>query len=63
MDPDGLVREVPEDATVGAPAYVWLAGEGGGVTASRRHLLREAGVDRRSVAFMGCWREGRAAAG
>lgn len=63
VDPDGLVWEVPEDAAVGAPAYVWLAGEAGVVTALRRYLLREADVDRRSVAFMGYWREGRAAAG
>jgi NADPH-dependent ferric siderophore reductase len=25
----------------------------------RRHLVRERGVDRRSVAFMGYWRDGR----
>jgi NADPH-dependent ferric siderophore reductase len=63
VDPDGLVWEVPDEARSGGTAYAWLAGEAGVVTALRRHLLREAGFDRRSVAFMGYWREGRAAAG
>ena len=31
------------------------------VTGLRRHLLRDAGSDRRSVAFTGCWRRGREA--
>lgn len=62
VDPDGLVWEVPEDA-LAAGAYAWLAGEAGVVTGLRRHLLREAGFDRRSVAFMGYWREGCAAGG
>jgi NADPH-dependent ferric siderophore reductase len=60
VDPDELVWEVP-DGTATAGCYVWLAGEAGVVTGLRRHLLREAGVDRRSVAFMGYWRRGRAA--
>jgi NADPH-dependent ferric siderophore reductase len=62
VDPDGLVWEVPDSpATAGAPAYAWLAGEAGVVTGLRRYLLREAGFDRRSVAFMGYWRQGREA--
>jgi NADPH-dependent ferric siderophore reductase len=39
--------------------YAWLAGEAGVVTSLRRHLVQERGVDRRAVAFMGYWREGR----
>ena len=62
IDPDELVWEVPEEPR-GAGAYAWLAGEAGVVTGLRRYLLREAGFDRRSVAFMGYWREGRAAQG
>jgi NADPH-dependent ferric siderophore reductase len=58
LDPDALVWEVPGEPT-GADAYAWLAGEAGVVTGLRRHLLREAGFDRRSVAFMGYWRQGR----
>jgi NADPH-dependent ferric siderophore reductase len=60
IDPDSLVWEVP-DAAAGGPAYAWLAGEAGVVTGLRRYLLREAGFDRRSVAFMGYWRQGREA--
>jgi NADPH-dependent ferric siderophore reductase len=64
LDPDEPVWEVPVDAPgrAGAP-YVWLAGEAGVVTQLRRHLLREVGLDRRSVAFMGYWRQGRGEAG
>jgi NADPH-dependent ferric siderophore reductase len=57
-DPDEVLWEVP-CAPVRTGAYAWLAGEAGVVTGLRRHLLREAGVDRRSVAFMGYWRQGR----
>ncbi|WP_108250457.1 siderophore-interacting protein [Planctomonas deserti] len=39
--------------------YAWLAGEAGTVKALRRFLVREAGVDRSQVAFMGYWRAGR----
>jgi iron complex transport system ATP-binding protein len=58
-DPDGFIWDVPEEATAGA-FYAWLAGEAGVVTGLRRHLVKERGVDRRSVAFMGYWRAGRA---
>ncbi len=52
--------EVPEDPAAGAGCYAWLAGEAGVVKRLRRHLVGDLGVDRRSVAFMGYWREGRA---
>jgi NADPH-dependent ferric siderophore reductase len=38
--------------------YAWVAGEAGAVTRLRRHLVRDAGLDRRQVAFMGYWRHG-----
>lgn len=38
----------------------WIAGEAGVVTGLRRYLVREVGVDRRRVSFMGYWRIGRA---
>ena len=41
-----------------ADLYAWIAGEAGVVTALRRHLVREFGMDRRQVAFMGYWRRG-----
>ncbi|GAA0308503.1 siderophore-interacting protein [Kineococcus aurantiacus] len=58
----GILWEVPEHAVASGPQalYAWLAGECGVVKALRRHLVREVGVPRTSVAFMGYWREGRA---
>jgi NADPH-dependent ferric siderophore reductase len=38
--------------------YAWIAGESGIVTGLRRLLVRELGMDRRQVAFMGYWRRG-----
>ncbi|ANS65428.1 siderophore-interacting protein [Streptomyces lincolnensis] len=38
--------------------YVWIAGESGCVKELRRHFVRERGVDRRSVTFVGYWRQG-----
>ncbi|GAB3197805.1 siderophore-interacting protein [Nocardioides hungaricus] len=38
--------------------YAWIAGESGLVTGLRRVLVRDLGVDRRQVAFMGYWRRG-----
>lgn len=38
--------------------YFWIAGESGVVTRLRRHLVRDLGVHRSRVAFMGYWREG-----
>jgi NADPH-dependent ferric siderophore reductase len=57
-DPDELVWEVPE-GTAAPGVYAWLAGEAGVVSGLRRRLVRDLGVDRRSVAFMGYWRRGR----
>jgi NADPH-dependent ferric siderophore reductase len=60
----GILWEVPEDtsddrATHTSGPYAWLAGEAGVVKGLRRHLVQEVGLDRRSVAFMGYWRQGR----
>lgn len=49
---------VPERTIRGC--YAWIAGEAGVVKDLRRHLVRDLGVDRRSVAFMGYWRRGKA---
>ncbi|HWJ82549.1 MAG TPA: siderophore-interacting protein [Nocardioides sp.] len=38
--------------------YAWVAGESGMVTALRRHLVRDLGLPRQQVAFMGYWRRG-----
>lgn len=41
------------------PFYAWIAGEAGAVKRLRRYLVKDLGVDRRQVAFMGYWRLGR----
>lgn len=46
------------DAGPHADLYAWIAGESAMVTGLRRHLVKELGVDRRQVAFMGYWRRG-----
>ena len=38
--------------------YAWIAGESGCVKQLRRHLVRERGIDRRRVTFVGYWRHG-----
>ncbi|MFD8205647.1 siderophore-interacting protein [Streptomyces sp. NPDC059695] len=42
----------------GEAPYVWIAGESGSVKALRRHFVRERGLDRRRVTFVGYWRKG-----
>jgi NADPH-dependent ferric siderophore reductase len=66
VDPD--LWETPTYSSSGEPVvagsetagglYAWVAGESGSVTRLRRHLVRDAGLDRRQVAFMGYWRHG-----
>lgn len=58
LDPEEVLWEVPE--RVSGEEYAWLAGEAGVVTRLRRHLVRDLGIDRRAVAFMGYWKIGRA---
>ena len=60
-----LLWDVPRHAKGGdalrrTSLYAWLAGEAAAVRTMRRHLVSERGIDRRSVAFMGYWRQGRA---
>jgi NADPH-dependent ferric siderophore reductase len=58
----GILWEVPPEEALprrSSGVYAWLAGEAGVVKGLRRHLVQERGVDRRSVAFMGYWRDGR----
>ena len=52
-------RRVSTDPVVPA-VYAWVAGEASTVRAIRRHLVTVLGHERRSVAFMGYWRMGRA---
>lgn len=77
-DTEDLVWETPvfsgagedvADATSTAVAgpyaglYAWIAGESKVVTGLRRRLVKDIGIDRRQVAFMGYWREGVAMKG
>jgi NADPH-dependent ferric siderophore reductase len=57
---DGILWDVPEGTSLDGDCYAWLAGEASVITTLRRFLVREAGLDRRQVAFMGYWRLGRA---
>lgn len=43
--------------------YAWIAGESKVVTGLRRVLVKDLGIDRHQVAFMGYWREGVAMRG
>ncbi len=54
-----ILWDVPEQPA-SDDLYAWLAGEAGAITGLRRHLVRERGVDRKQVAFMGYWKLGRA---
>jgi NADPH-dependent ferric siderophore reductase len=42
------------------PFYAWLAGEAAAIKDLRRYLVRDVGIDRKQVAFMGYWRQGKA---
>ncbi len=50
----------PERPPGTQPFYAWIAGEAAVVRGLRRYLVRDVGVDRKQVAFMGYWRRGRA---
>ena len=72
IDSEDLLWETPEYSGLGedlaprtAPAerYFWIAGESGVVTTLRRHLVKDLGIDRGQVAFMGYWRRGVAMRG
>ncbi|WP_431245358.1 siderophore-interacting protein [Leifsonia xyli] len=52
-----ILWESPE--TAGAGFYAWIAGESAAVKTLRRTLVRDHGIDRSRVAFMGYWRRGR----
>ncbi|MFK4761699.1 siderophore-interacting protein [Microbacterium sp. ZW T5_45] len=59
----GLGETVAPVADAVADRYFWIAGESGVVTTLRRHLVKDLGIDRSQVAFMGYWRRGVAMRG
>lgn len=52
--------ELGQDQSLTQAPYFWVAGERSQVAAIRRALVRQWGVDRRQVSFMGYWRAGQA---
>ena len=54
-DVDAAVRVVGHDFD---DLYAWIAGESSLVTGLRRALVKDLGIDRHQVAFMGYWRLG-----
>lgn len=54
-----ILWETPQEA-VSLGLYAWIAGEAAAVRSLRRYLVRDVGMDRRAVAFMGYWRLGSA---
>jgi NADPH-dependent ferric siderophore reductase len=62
-DYSGLGEDIGPAAAAPLERYFWIAGESGVVTTLRRHLVKDLGIDRRQVAFMGYWRRGVAMRG
>lgn len=61
MDAAAISASRNPDTPAGAlPFYAWLAGEAGAIKDMRRYLVRDVGIDRKQVAFMGYWRQGKA---
>ncbi|MDP5226774.1 MULTISPECIES: siderophore-interacting protein [Arthrobacter] len=60
LDPAEVkATRVPGAPSGALPFYAWVAGEAGVVKEIRRYLVRDVGLDRKQVAFMGYWRHGK----
>ena len=59
IDVDAQILWEQADASADGALYAWVAGEAGAVMAIRRYLLKDCGLDRRAITFMGYWRQGR----
>ncbi|WP_022872157.1 siderophore-interacting protein [Nesterenkonia alba] len=57
VDAEGILWETATPEGYGE--YAWLAGEAGVITGLRRYLVKEVGLSREQVSFMGYWRQGR----
>ncbi|TFD85725.1 siderophore-interacting protein [Cryobacterium lactosi] len=57
---ESIIWEVPDGSALDGELYAWLAGEASVIKRLRRFVVSEVGIDRRQVAFMGYWRDGRA---
>ncbi|MDY5585656.1 MAG: siderophore-interacting protein [Arcanobacterium sp.] len=54
-----LSEAEPEAAPLAGKTYYWIAGEATAVTRIRRVLVKERGISREEVSFMGYWKKGR----
>ncbi|MEE2570432.1 siderophore-interacting protein [Pseudarthrobacter sp. J64] len=61
METAAIAATKNPDMPAGAmPFYAWIAGEAAVIKDMRRYLVRDVGIDRKQVAFMGYWRQGKA---
>lgn len=60
VDIDAAILWETPVATAGHGLYAWIAGEAATIRELRRYLVRDVGMDRNAVAFMGYWRKGQA---
>lgn len=56
---EAVVDAVKAAELPGGEPYAWISGEADLVKFTRRHLVRERGIDKRSITFTGYWRRGR----
>ncbi|WP_116115341.1 siderophore-interacting protein [Austwickia chelonae] len=59
-DPGSAVLPLVAEADTTGVTYAWVCGEQSLAAAGRRHLVKECGLNRRSVLFSGYWRRGAA---
>jgi NADPH-dependent ferric siderophore reductase len=60
MEASAIEAKNPDVPAGARPFYAWIAGEAAVIKDVRRYLVREVGIDRKQVAFMGYWRQGKA---
>lgn len=60
VDVDATILWETPAATTSHGLYAWIAGEAATIRGLRRYLVRDVGMDRNAVAFMGYWRQGQA---
>lgn len=60
VDVDATILWETPVASAGHGLYAWIAGEAATIRDLRRYLVRDVGMDRNAVAFMGYWRKGQA---
>jgi NADPH-dependent ferric siderophore reductase len=59
-EPGSAVLKAIQDKAPSTVEYAWACGESGLATGVRRHLVKDRGVDRKSIMFSGYWKVGSA---